>query len=566
MINRRPLLHNVAPQGDANMFKLTRRAGSANWQVRKRWPKDVVSILPGEFTASTGEGDKRRAQERLPMIAMAYLARVKAARDRLSDNTQRDLSEPEVMRLAAEFYAQALPSFMLRRAPDDHAGVMRTTQDRLADLTAMYGRMDYGPVLAIARSAVADLPIPDDSPSLPALHRMLMLAFIELHKAALAHLQGRTDYTPENIALPVAAAKGAPGRTVADLIDAYTLAKWDGWSKSVQIGTAPVFRLIRDALPGRETASVNEADAERILSLLKALPANIGKRAALRGLSVPEAVEAGRRLGLPVIGPKTINTGYLVHIKAMFAWGVQRKWATENPFAGMGVVDPVEDEDRRDPFKAEHLNALFEAAPWRPVNRAPLRKPSRFWVPLMAFYTGARLAELAGLRLEDVEVREGILVFNIRPHEGRSIKTKSSRRIVPVHSELIRIGLPTYVEARRAEGGPLLFPECAPNSRGQVGSKLSTWFTGVVRGHGITGNAMGMHSFRHGFEDRIREAGMEGTGAAMRLTGRAQVGSAKAYGDGNSTRELAAAMERINYPGLDLSHLHLSQAGASSAA
>lgn len=537
------------------MFKLTRRSGSGNWQVRKRWPQDVASVLAGEFTASTGEGDKRRAQERLPMIAAAYLSRVKAARDRLADNTQRDLSEPEVRRLAAEFYAKALPSYRLNRAPDDHAAVMRTTQERLADLTAMLGRMDYGPVLAIARTATADLPIPDDSPSLPALHRMLMLAFIELHKAALAHLQGRTDYTPEAIALPDPAAAGE-ARSVADLIDAYTLTKWEGWSKSVQIGVQPVFRLLRDSLPDREVASIAEADAERVLSLLRALPANIGKRAALRGLSVPEAVEAGRKLGLRVIGPKTINTGYLVHIKAMFAWAVQRKWATDNPFAGMAVNDPVEDEDRRDPFKPEHLQVLFGAAPWRPVNRAPLRKPSRFWVPLMALYTGARLAELAGLRLEDVEEREGVLVFNIRPHDGRSIKTRSSRRIVPVHSELIRIGLAAYVKARREAGGPLLFPECAPNSRGQVGSKLSTWFTSVVRGHGITGRAMGMHSFRHGFEDRIREAGMEGSGAAMRLTGRAQSGSARAYGDGNSTRELAAAMERIVYPGLDLGQLY----------
>ncbi|WP_439533221.1 site-specific integrase [Polymorphobacter sp.] len=538
------------------MFKLSRRAGSSNWQVRKRWPQDVASILPGEFTASTGEGDKRRAAERVPMIAAAYLARVKEARDRLADNTQRDLSAPEVQRLAAEFYAKALPSYMLRRPAEDHAAVMRTTQERLADLKAMLGRHDFRPVLAIARTAVKDLPIPEDSPSLDALHRMLMLAFIELHRAALAHLQGETAYTPENIASPDPAAEAAPGRRVADLIDAYSKAKWEGWSRSVQIGIAPVFRLIRDALPDRDVSTVNEADAERILSLLKALPTNIGKRAALRGLSVPEAVEAGRRLGLPVIGPKTINTGYLVHIKAMFAWAVQRKWATENPFSGLSVADPVEDEDRRDPFKPADLKLLFGSAPWQPVNRNPGRKPSRFWVPLMALYTGARLAELAGLRLEDIEDRDGILVFSIRPHEGRSIKTKSSRRIVPVHTELLRIGFPAYVAERRKAGGPLLFPECAPNSRGQVGSKLSTWFTGVIRAHEITGRAMGMHSFRHGFEDRIREAGMEGTGAALRLTGRALSGSGRSYGDGNSTAELHRSMERITYPGLELSHLY----------
>lgn len=538
------------------MYKLSRRATSANWQVRKRWPQDVAAVLKGEFIATTGESDKRRAEERLPMIAAAYLARVKAARDRLADHAQRDLSQPEVQRLTAEFYARSLPMFMLRKPPEDHAAVVRTTEERLEALTAMAGRMDFGPVLAVARTAIKDMPIPEDSPSLQVLHQSLMRAFIELHEAALAHLRGRPGYTPKSITLPDPAAVAAPDRSVNALIDAYRMAKWDGWSKSVQIGIEPVFRLVRDVFPDRDVATINDEDAERLLALLKALPTNIGKRAALRGLSVPDAVEAGRKLGLTVIGPKTINTGYLVHIKAMFAWAVQRKWAAENPFSRMSVADPVEDQDRRDPFKPEHLTVLFGAAPWRPVDHNPARKPSRFWVPLMALYTGARLAELAGLRLEDIEEREGILVLNIRPHETRSIKTKSSRRIVPVHSELLRMGFPAYVEARRKAGGPLLFPECAQNSRGQVGSKLSTWFTGLVRTHSITGRAMGMHSFRHGFEDRIREAGIEGTGAAMRLTGRAQSGSGRSYGDGNSTRELHRSIERITYPGLDLSHLY----------
>lgn len=352
------------------MFKLTRRAGSANWQVRKRWPQDVAEVLRGEFTASTGEGDKRRAQERLPLIAAEYLRRVKAARDRLADNTQRDLSEPEVHRLAAEFYAKALPSYRLRRAADDHAAVIRSTEDNLVALTAMLGRLDYSPVLAIAKRAIEDagLPVPEDSPSLPALHQQLMVAFIELHKGALASLRGSAEYVPENAALRQVA-EGAPSvssRTVADLADAYRTAKWDSWSRSVQIGTVPVFRLLRDALPDREAASVTDADAERVVSLLKALPSNIGKRAVLRGLTVPEAVEEGRRLGLPTINPKTANGGYLVHITAMFAWGLKRKWVTENPFTGLTIADPVEDADRRDPFKPADLSAIFGAAPWSP--------------------------------------------------------------------------------------------------------------------------------------------------------------------------------------------------------
>ena len=53
------------------MFKLSRRAGSAKWQVRKRWPTDVASFLKGEFNRSTGEGDRKAAQAQLPFLAAA---------------------------------------------------------------------------------------------------------------------------------------------------------------------------------------------------------------------------------------------------------------------------------------------------------------------------------------------------------------------------------------------------------------------------------------------------------------------------------------------------------------
>jgi hypothetical protein len=64
------------------------------------------------------------------MIAAEYLACVKAVRDRLADNAQRDLSAPEIHRLAAAFYAKALPSFMLRSPAEDHAATLRTRVNR----------------------------------------------------------------------------------------------------------------------------------------------------------------------------------------------------------------------------------------------------------------------------------------------------------------------------------------------------------------------------------------------------------------------------------------------------
>ena len=77
------------------MFKLSRRKGSAKWQVRKRWPADVAPILKGEFTKSTGEEDRKAAQAQLPYLAAEYEKAVAEARAKLAEAPREALSEAE---------------------------------------------------------------------------------------------------------------------------------------------------------------------------------------------------------------------------------------------------------------------------------------------------------------------------------------------------------------------------------------------------------------------------------------------------------------------------------------
>ena len=54
---------------------------------------------------------------------------------------------------------------------------------------------------------------------------------------------------------------------------------------------------------------------------------------------------------------------------------------------------------------------------------------------------------------------------------GRSVKTESSLRAVPVHPELVRIGFLEFVGHVRANGGQAarLFPKLTPGSKGGFG-------------------------------------------------------------------------------------------------
>ena len=52
-------------------------------------------------------------------------------------------------------------------------------------------------------------------------------------------------------------------------------------------------------------------------------------------------------------------------------------------------------------------------------------------VMAMAFRLGMRRMEIFGLRLNDIQVRKGMVCL-VRPHPGRRLKTANSKRVIPI--------------------------------------------------------------------------------------------------------------------------------------
>lgn len=339
------------------------------------------------------------------------------------------------------------------------------------------------------------------------------------------------------------------------MITAYEADKAPGWSESTKKAVAPVFRFMRDVFADREAGSISREEAREAVKLLEALPSALGRRPELAGLSIREAVKRAAERDLPTIKPKTVNDGYLLHIASLFNWARKEQWVASNPFEGLSVFDPVDDSDRRDPFTAAQLQALFKSGQWRGPLDVGNDKAGDYWVPLLCLFHGMRNGEAAGLRVEDVGEDSGLPVIRLRPYETRKLKTKDSRGTLAIHPEVLRLGFLHYVQSRRDAGAVLLFDEGAVNSRGQVGAKLGERFSKHVKRLGFEGRKLGMHSFRHCFEDRLREAELPER-TALALARRSEPGSSKIYGDGLSARQKAEAVAKIAYPGLDLSHLY----------
>jgi len=190
-----------------------------------------------------------------------------------------------------------------------------------------------------------------------------------------------------------------------------------------------------------------------------------------------------------------------------------------NPFEGL-KPESNDDERTRDPFTDDELTTIFSSSIYTAHERPRGGQgEAAFWLPVLDVMTGARLSELAQLRLSDVrsDRASGVVYLDINDESGKKLKTKSSKRQVPIHSILIDIGFLRYVSARKADAGAdnaLLFPGLEPRGKKahRWAAPWSKWFnrwrTGRLKivGHQTRKD---FHSLRHTFKDMCRAAQIE---------------------------------------------------------
>lgn len=143
-------------------------------------------------------------------------------------------------------------------------------------------------------------------------------------------------------------------------------------------------------------------------------------------------------------------------------------WLPENPWLPWRVK--VRKVSSRKPWRSEDLIKLFDSELFRSYKLPSLPSAggaAAYWVPLLGLFTGARQSELCQLRTMDIEADAGGLVMFITSERGdeedgsdsTSTKTEVSKRRIPVHPELLRLGFGDYWEDMRKAGHKALFPQ-----------------------------------------------------------------------------------------------------------
>lgn len=151
-----------------------------------------------------------------------------------------------------------------------------------------------------------------------------------------------------------------------------------------------------------------------------------------------------------------------------------------------------------------------------------------------------------------------MLFITEKVSRGRRLKTKTSRRVIPIHAELVRLGFLQYADEVRSREGvdAWLFQLVAPVKGKERSSNWSKWFGRYLRAQGVTDTAKVFRSFRHGVNDALRRGRVDHE-LREALIGHSS-GSKVDYGAKQmltrwGAAELEAAVSKISYPGLNLS-------------
>lgn len=233
---------------------------------------------------------------------------------------------------------------------------------------------------------------------------------------------------------------------------------------------------------------------------LKKLPANRSKVKEYRNKTITELID----MDLPpekCMSLTTVNNT-MQSVSIFFVWAIKREYMTHNYASGMKAKITEKLDEQKDPFLDAELKAVFEGLI---SYKQKIKQIHRWWIPYLGLFTGARLEEISQLHIDDIRQKDEIWIIDINDNDNKTLKTKSSRRLVPIHDQLINDGFIDYFNQTKAAGRKTLFPDLKP-LQGKFGHSISKWFGTYLKKQSIktADKKLSFHSFRHTFVTKAK--------------------------------------------------------------
>lgn len=333
---------------------------------------------------------------------------------------------------------------------------------------------------------------------------------------------------PQSIQTPVQQPETPPAAKLADL-----------WNEYLQHGLADTRESTKKRFRAALDVFIELCGSLRVSQVDKVVARHfIGKLA-----TYPKHRTQGRfgKMSLDAIRSEsnyqpitTTTQGNLIsHVSSFFNWLAKFGYIDQNPLTGLSPK-------RSKPAKRKTWTES-ELKQWFRMHRT--ESGWKYWLPVLAIYTGARLEELAALAPGDIHQHQGQFYIRLHDDDNRQLKNENSKRLIPIHSQLITLGFLNLVNDRRNHAR--LFDLQAYN--GKYSHNAGKW---LGRQRAKLGIEPDFHGLRHTVIESLRLAGADIT-AIQWLVGHAGQSMTDHYGmDADKLQRLpvmAQAVELLDW-------------------
>ena len=289
------------------------------------------------------------------------------------------------------------------------------------------------------------------------------------------------------------------------------------WRGQTLAQNTTTYNMFIECCSDRPVASYERKDLAAFFDLLRGLPKLYSKSAEWKDLPLAEIVARSKDQEHERLSIKTMKRHFSA-LGRLFAYLRKRgEYLAENPAYGFEFPDKRRARDKRSMWEGEPLTKLFSSPVWtgcfsesrRSRHGSLIIKDEKYWLPLLGLYHGNRLEEFSQLCRADVRQEDSIWFLDINDEEGKQVKNQQSKRRVPLHLELQRLGFLNYVEKTAPNPADKVFPQLRPGGPdGKFGYFFTKWWTQYRKDIKVYGKGLDYHSFRAGVTTKLAAAGV----------------------------------------------------------
>lgn len=255
----------------------------------------------------------------------------------------------------------------------------------------------------------------------------------------------------------------------------------------------------------KEAREVDYQDMQRFATALSRWPKFVNYNEDFKDKSIREILDLNVGGKYPAIKRSTQET-HLQHLSAFFNEVIRWRRAGGNPNPVL-TINRTKEYGSQNSHPKHAPDEIDWAAPMAKEVMDNVDAPHKLFGTLLLAYTGARTNEVCQLKRRDLQyvsvrdkkkVTHKVLCMKINTEaKGQHLKSANAHRLVPVPTQVLKLGIEDYLTDLDQIGAEELFPGLA-ESCNRPGKSLSNYHNSKLRTDwGVTDTGVTLHCYRH---------------------------------------------------------------------